>query len=804
MTQRVAHPIGRSFRRILPCLLALGALLAVAPAARVQGRDVVELKRLLHARGNWQKDLEGNPRGLVDERLVEALKTAPPPRPEARKRPVTDRYHGVEVADDYRWLERWDDPEVQAWSAAQNAAARAVLDRLPGRATLRQEVAALRRIEVPRHSALAAAGGRLFALLHQPPKQQPALVVLPSADEPAAARVVVDLDRLDPSGATSLDWYVPSPDGALVAVSLSRGGSERGDLHLFETATGKPAGEVIERVNSGTAGGSVAWDGDGRGFFYTRYPAPGEVPPADLDFHVRVFHHRFGTPAAADTYEIGKDFPKIAEIHLSRSPDGRFTLANVQNGDSGEFEQHLRAPDGRWLRLTRFEDRIVHGLFGGDALYLLSRAGAPRGRLLAVPLADLLRRGRLDPADARVVVPESDGVLEFNFWNPGDTLIAAGGRLLAVEGIGGLHRVRIFDLAGKPLGTLPLPPVSAVAHLLLLAIGGEPGEVDEAGAGKTGETEADKAGPINSAVLFQTASFTEPPVWHRWDPATGRADRTALSPPFPVDLGDVEVVRDHAVSKDGTRVPLTLLHRKGLRRDGANPARLTGYGGYGWSLMPAFEPEARLWLDRGGVLAVANLRGGGEFGEEWHRAGTLTRKQNVFDDFIACAEHLVRAGYTRPERLAIEGGSNGGLLMGAALTQRPDLFAAVVSHVGIYDMLRVELDANGVFNVPEYGTVTDPGQFRALHAYSPYHRVRDGAAYPPVLLLTGANDTRVNPMHSRKLAARLQAAGAATVLLRTSATTGHGGGTPLDEQIEIEADVLAFLFHHLKVGPARP
>jgi prolyl oligopeptidase len=310
--------------------------------------------------------------------------------------------------------------------------------------------------------------------------------------------------------------------------------------------------------------------------------------------------------------------------------------------------------------------------------------------------------------------------------------------------------------------------------------------------------------PIPDAVIYRTSSYTEPTTWYRWKAASGRTARTALSVPFPVDLSDVEVVRDWATSKDGTRVPMTILHRKGMKLDGNNPALLTGYGGYGISMTPSFNPGLRIWLDHGGVMVIANLRGGLEFGEEWHRGGNLTRKQNVFDDFIACAEHLVRAGYTNKNRLAIEGASNGGLLMGAALTQRPDLFKAVVSHVGIYDSLRVELDPNGVFNVPEVGTVRDPEQFRALYAYSPYHHVRDGTAYPPVLFLTGANDPRVNPMHSRKMTARLQAAGARTVLLRTSATSGHGLGTRLDERIEQEVDVLAFLFDQLQMGAGIP
>ena len=345
--------------------------------------------------------------------------------------------------------------------------------------------------------------------------------------------------------------------------------------------------------------------------------------------------------------------------------------------------------------------------------------------------------------------------------------------------MGGPERVRVLDRSGQELGTVPLPEASAVYQIL-----------PEAG---------------RDVLLVQSASYVEPMTWYRFGPGAaagaGRLTKTSLSVEFPISLRDATVSREWAVSKDGARAPLTVIAPKGAPRDAARPTLLTGYGGYGISLTPYFDPGLRLWLDQGGVFAIANLRGGGEFGQAWRDAGRLVAKQNVFDDFIACAEQLVKARYTSPKRLAIEGGSNGGLLMGAALTQHPELFAAVVSHVGIYDMLRVELWPNGAFNVPEFGSVEDPAQFRALLAYSPYHHVKDGAAYPPVLLPTGANDPRVDPMHSRKMAARLQAAagGRSLVLLRASASSGHGIGTGLDERIALEADVWAFLFAELGV-----
>jgi prolyl oligopeptidase len=303
-------------------------------------------------------------------------------------------------------------------------------------------------------------------------------------------------------------------------------------------------------------------------------------------------------------------------------------------------------------------------------------------------------------------------------------------------------------------------------------------------------------------VLFYLATYREPPGWYRFDAATAKLSGTALCQTYSYNFKDAEVVRAFAVSKDGTRVPLNIIRRKDAKLDGTTATLLYAYGGFNVAEQPHFlGSRGRIWLEQGGIYVIANLRGGSEYGEEWHESGKLTRKQNVFDDFAASAQYLIENKYTSPAHLAILGGSNGGLLMGAALTQYPDQFRAVVSFVGIYDMLRVELDPNGVFNTTEYGTVKDPAQFRALYAYSPYHHVKDGAAYPAVLFMTGENDHRVNPMESRKMAARLQAANRSghPILLRTSATSGHGFGTSLDEKIEEQADVFSFLFDQLGI-----
>jgi prolyl oligopeptidase len=690
----------------------------------------------------------------VPARLLAANIPAADP-PAARKQPVTDVYHGVKVTDDYRWLEDWSKPETRQWTEAENTYARVYLDALPSRKALEDQLQRLMSHPSTRFSDLVVRRGTIFALLTQPPKQQAMVVALQSVDNPASARVIVDPNALDPTGRTAVDFFAPSIDGKYVAVSLSKGGSETGDVHVFETATRTPLVDLVPRVNGGTAGGSVAWNPDSTGFYYTRYPRAGERPPADLDFYQQVYFHRLGAPTAQDTYSLGKAFPRIAEIALKSSNDGRYTLAIVANGDGGDFELYLQPPGKEWVKLAGFADRITHGEFGDDgSLYLLSLQNAPKGKLVRVSL------DAPDLAKAQVIVPESKAVIE--------QFLPAGRHLYVADLVGGPSQIRMFDLNGRFEKLVPMAPVSSLSQL-----------------------SRDPSGSLN----FQSASYTQPRAWYRFDPASGKVAPTALKETSAADYSDIEVIRENAISPDGTAVPMTILRRKGTKLDGQNPVLLYGYGGYSISLKPSFAPALRSLFDRGVVYVVANLRGGGEFGEAWHRAGNLTRKQNVFDDFAACAHYLIDHKYTTPARLAIEGGSNGGLLMGAELTQHPELFRAVVSHVGIYDMLRVELSPNGAFNVTEFGTVKEADQFRALYGYSPYHHVQDGVPYPPVLFLTGANDPRVDPMNSRKMTARLQASGTRNpVLLLTSTTSGHGIGTALSERIAQQVDLEAFLF----------
>jgi prolyl oligopeptidase len=609
----------------------------------------------------------------------------------------------------------------------------------------------------------------LFATQREPPRQQPFLIMFPSVDALDKSRVLVDPNEIDSKGTTSIDWFVPSRDGSLVAVSLSRAGTEAGDVHVFETATGRQVHEIIPRVNTGTAGGDLAWMPDSSGFFYTRHPRAGERPDSDLDFFQQVYFHKVGTPTHEDHYELGNDFPRVAETQFEIDDQTGALLATTQNGDGGEFSHYLRSPDGRWTRLADFADRVIQATFGPqDDLFLLSRAGAPRGKILR------LRLSRPELSQAQTLIPEGPDTIVNSFYHAAPSLLAMQQRLYVIYQLGGPSELRVFDLTGKQL---PGPE-----QHLLSSSGGLTRLVDD-------------------GVLFSNTSFVEPAAYYHFRARSGKTTKTPLEAKSPVDFRDVEVVREFAISSDGTKVPVNIMMPKGAKADGSNPALVTGYGGYGISLSPAFSPIRRTLLEQGVIVAVANLRGGSEYGEPWHLQGNLTNKQNVFDDFAAVLRHMVDRGYTSPSKLAIEGGSNGGLLMGATLVQHPELVKTVVSHVGIYDMLRVELSANGTFNIAEFGTVANSDQFRALYGYSPYHHVKDGARYPSVLFLTGANDPRVDPMQSRKMTARLQAAAPADVpiLLRTSSNSGHGAGTALAERIEQTVDVYAFLFDQLGI-----
>ena len=533
------------------------------------------------------------------------------PIPDTPKHPVADEYQGVHVVDDYRWLENWDDPAVKQWNAAENARTREYLDHLSLRPAVKDRLKQLIGASSGFYSGLQFRAGMLFATRFQPPQQQPTLVLLRSADDPASARVIFDPNSAA-SGSLSVDFFVPSFGGKYVAAALSENGSEDASAHVFEVATGKELPDSVPRVNFATGGGSMAWKADNSGFYYTRYPQGNERPPEDANFYQQVYFHKLGTDPRQDAYVIGKDFPRIAEIHLHTSDDGHWLLAAVANGDGGQFAHYVMDVNGHWTQITHFEDGIVSAKFGTDergstdALYLLSRKDAPRGQILSLALA------KLDLAHAKVVVPQSPGSGSDESARASiEDFVPAVGHLYVVDIVGGPSRVRVFNTQGKSLPAPPLPPVSSVDDSLAIA-GGD--------------------------VLFHMSTYLEPPAWYRLDANTGQATRTALFESSPVRYDDAEVTRAFATSKDGTRVPLNIIARKGTSLDGTHPVLLYGYGGYGISSKPGFLGfVARCGSTPAEFSRTANIRGGGEYGEAWHKAGNLTHKQNVFDDFIACA-----------------------------------------------------------------------------------------------------------------------------------------------------------------------
>jgi len=675
--------------------------------------------------------------------------------PATPKKPAIDTYNTVKVTDDYRWLENFDDPAVKQWTEAQNAAARSFLEALPDRDALSRELRQVFQPAQARYFPIQQRGGKIFAMKSDPRHQHQIVVTLDSLDNPASEHTVLDPDAIDERHLTEIDFAVPSVDGRFLAASLSTGGSESGDLHVYETATGKPLPDAILRVNYATAGGGLVWNTDSSGFYYTRYPRDGERAAADMHFYQQVYFHKLGDKPENDTHEIGKDFPRIAEISFAASSDSWYIGVSVAFGDGGDHQYWLLAPGSPWRLLANFGDQVKQIAFGYNKdVYLVSKQGAPRGKVLHMDVAETIDQ-------ATVIVPESGAAIQ--------SVAPTRDGPLVNEIAGGPSEVLFLPGDGTPL-KVHVPALSSV---------------------DCGNLEG--AGPI-----CYVGSYLDTGGYFHFDPKSRKLTPTALQTPPPVALDEFVVVRRFAILKGGTKVPLNIIHRKGLALDGSQPALLTGYGGYGVSLTPNYLAPFVPLLERGVVVVEANLRGGGEYGEDWHAQGKLTKKQNVFDDFEACANYLVKHKYTEPSKLAIIGGSNGGLLMGAALTQHPEMYHAVVSMVGIYDMLRVELSPNGAFNVTEFGTVTDPGQFKTLYGYSPYHHVKDGTQYPAILLTTGDNDARVDPMQSRKMAARLQASGTKKpVLLRTSGTAGHGIGSSIDDNVALWTDIDAFLLKEL-------
>jgi prolyl oligopeptidase len=687
-----------------------------------------------------------------------AADTTAPPTP---VKTVTDTYHGVAVPDPYRWMEDMTSPEWQAWVKAQAAHADAVLARIPGRDAMRK-----RLLELADSGefigAVEQAGGRLFYLKSEPGRSNRRLFV--REGDAGAERMLIDPDELPvEKGHHAIDFHSPSPDGKLVAVGISAGGSEASVLRVYDVAASRFLPDTIDRAG---LNGDIFWRPDNRSFFYNRLPAPGPDGRGESYNKSAVHLHELGRDPARDPAVIGWEVapsrrfavPDLPYVHTAAGSS--WALAQVLHGDAQEISVYVAplaeatGPGTPWRRLIGPDDAVTRVALAGDAVYAVSIKGASRGKLLRY---DLRRPG----ATPTVVMPQGRAVLRD---------VAAAKDAAYVRALdGGLSRVYRVPLAGGAVAGVALPFDGTVRDLMVSS--------------------------ARDGVLLRLEGWTQAPVVYRID-ARGKATDTGLQKPIAVDMSGVEAQRVMVKSRDGVDVPLSILSRRGAKRDGSHPTILDAYGAYGISLEPRFGTWRMGWLERDGVFAICHVRGGGEFGADWHNGGRVLAgtKQNTISDFIACAEYLIAEGWTSRARLAGTGGSAGGITIGGAITQRPELFAAAQSAVGVSDLLRMEFTPNGAPNVAEFGTVSNPDHFRVLHAISPYHRVKDGAAYPAVIVTTGANDPRVDAWLPGKFAARLQAATTSgkPVLLRVDFDAGHGMGSTKTQWTAEEGDVWSF------------
>lgn len=676
--------------------------------------------------------------------------------PETRKVKHVDVYHGIEVPDPYRWLETdvRESDEVRAWVEAQNEVTFRFLESIPEREALRERLTELWNYE--KYSAPFKEGGRYFFLKNDGLQDQSVLYTQRTfLEEP---RVLLDPNEWSEDGTVALAGLSVSPDGRHAAFARAEAGSDWQLWRVVEI----DSGELLPDEIRWTKFTEAAWTRDGEGFFYARYPEPeeGEKHVAVAQDQ-KIYYHRLGTPQDEDVLVYERPHQPDMGFGLEVTEDGRYLVISAAKGTSGNLVlvDDLAEPYGMPVTLLgdlEHDYRFVAN--DGPVFYFVTDRGAPLRRLIAVDLR------RTAAEHWREVVPEGEQTLE------GANLV---GNLFVARYLEDAKtRVRLFSLEGEPVRDVELPGIGTAFGF----------------GGHRDDTE----------TFYSFSSFATPPSIYRYDLVSGES--TAIrQAEVDFDPDDYVVEQVFYTSKDGTRVPMFLAHRKGIELDGDNPTLLYGYGGFKISLTPSFSVSRLAWMEMGGVFALANLRGGGEYGEAWHEAGIKLQKQNVFDDFIAAAEWLIDNDYTRPERLAIQGGSNGGLLVGAAMTQRPELFGAALPAVGVMDMLRYDEFTAGRFWVDDYGSSDDPEEFQALHAYSPYHNLRDGTAYPATLVTTADTDDRVVPAHSFKFAARLQRAhaGEAPVLIRIETRAGHGGGKPTSKQIEEVADAWAFLVETL-------
>jgi prolyl oligopeptidase len=682
--------------------------------------------------------------------------------PPAKRGDVIDDYHGVSVPDPYRWLEQLDSAETREWVTAQARLTDSYLERIPARQVIKKRLTELLNYEkygMPFH-----AGGRYLHSHNSGLQEQGVLYMAESLS--GTPKVLLDPNLLSTNGSLAVVGYVLSHNGNFLAYGVSNGGSDWTDWHIRELGSGNDLPDVVRW----TKYYPPVFTRDGKGLYYSAFPAPragDELSARDLGN--AIYYHALGTPESADRRLYARtDHPDWQfEPHLSS--DGRWLVILAGEGEVGDkgleniYLIDLKSTNFLVVPLVEgFDAGYFYAGCDGGVLYFQTSLNATHGRVVSIDPAAPER------SHWKEIVPQGPDTMDLAFGS-----VSLVDYQLIVRTLHDAHnRVRIYGLDGRLRRELALPGLGTAG-----GFGGEPDDQE---------------------TFYLYTDFVTPATVFHLDLETG-VSKLYRAPKVAFDLSTLEVSQVFYPAKDHTRIPMYLVYKKGLKRDGTNPTLLYGYGGYGISLVPYFDPTRLVWLERGGVYAIANIRGGGEYGEEWHRQGIREHKQTVFDDFIAAATWLVAERYTSTPRLAIEGGSNGGLLVGACLTQRPDLFGAVLAYVGVMDMLRFNQFGQGAGWEGDFGSPQNPADFKALYAYSPYHNVRPGTHYPPLLIITGDHDTRVMPAHSFKFAAALQAAqaGQAPILLRVQLSAGHGGGPTTTQRIDENADAYAFLLDNL-------
>jgi prolyl oligopeptidase len=688
--------------------------------------------------------------------------------PKAKVAPVEDTVQGHKIVDRYRYLEDPNDPDTKLYVEQELSYTRAILDPLPGRDKINARLSQL--LEIGTVGAPQMGGKYYIHTRREGNQNQPILYVREGVngggDDRLAEkdRVLVDVNKMSTDGTVALDWWFAAEDGKYVAYGTSASGSEESTLRIVESATGKVLPDTIDR----TRFASVAWMKDSSAFYYTRHPKKGEVPDGEEVYHVKVFYHQIGSDPAQDPLIFGEGRKPQDVPSVTLSEDDRWLLIDVGEGwtKTEMYLQDLQSKNPP-LEITTGKDFLYDADFFAGKLYITTNEDAPHFRVFVADASNPKRE------NWKELIPQTDAVLQ--------GASVTGGKLLAQYEHNVASELKLFGLDGKKFADIPLPAIGAVFSA----------------SGRYDRNE----------MFFGFQSFTVPPSIYRVDLTDVKSALWAKVDAPSIDPSAYDVRQVWYTSKDGTKIPMFVVSKKGIEKNGKNPTLLTGYGGFNISMTPTFDRSMFLWMEHGGIYAVANLRGGSEFGEDWHRAGMLDKKQSVFDDFIAAGEYLIAQKYTDRDHLAISGGSNGGLLMGAMITQRPELFRAVVCQVPLLDMLRYQNFQIAKLWIPEYGSADDAKQFDWLYAYSPYHHVKPGQEYPAILFMTGDTDTRVDPMHAKKMAALMQAEAKngsseeRPILLWIDTKAGHGQGKPVVKQIEERTDMYSFLFWQLGIKP---